>query len=61
MKKKSYFVKKLSNKTLKEYEYKFSAPKIRNDTQIKKLIANKVIRNMNWNKKELSTPTDQSE
>ena len=61
VKKKSYFVKKLSNKTLKEYEYKFSAPKIRNDTQIKKLIANKVIRNMNWNKKELSTPTDQSE
>lgn len=42
------------------YKYRFSIPKIRNDTQIKKLIANKVIRNMNWNKKELSEHTDQS-
>ena len=43
-----------------KYEYKFSAPKIRNDTQIKKLIINKIIRSMKWNKKELSEHTDKS-
>ena len=43
-----------------KYEYKFSAPKIRNDTQIKKLIINKIIRSMKWNKKELSEHTGKS-
>lgn len=52
--------KKQHMENKQKYEYKFSAPKIRNDTQIKKLIINKIIRSMKWNKKELSEHTDKS-
>lgn len=46
-------------KSKQNYEYKFSIPKIRNDTQIKKIIINKIIRNMNWTKEDYPS-ADQS-